>query len=869
MQFSLQAFSFIIGFITATIFWWLMGHMRPLWGEIRENWRTSREEAKARRSTGVEENHRRTTLRRAQGMHLAAPLFALDEIIETPRLLAPPMRVEPGTPPITEDIVARTVPYMPSWPELAAVYHAPTLGLGEALSGGINLVITGQPGTGKTVALAHLASLVANRDPDLGELSETIPFLYHIADLRLPQGETKDILNPILDAASEHAPVLDLTRLPNFVEFAFSNGQALLLLDGFDELSPNEQVKVSSYLKALLNAYPKIQIVTTGCPEHLDGLIGLGFEPMVLMPWTAKQQDGFIEKWGQHWNQTVAAESWSQEATDQPEQIDSLLINSWLSTGNNTLTPFELTLKVWAAYAGDSLGPNTLDSIATHIRRLAPKGTPLAALETLGMQVALSSQAIFDSHSAREWVKNFELPEEETAEGANGEENLEIETGDAEKPKTGPLKQKGKTGPLRKTGPLGNTGPLGKSGPVPATSSLLNKMTDSGLLVSHPDNHMRFLHPVFGGYLAGRALAAVNVDISLLQQPDWTGKLLAMRYLAAHGDATGLANAILKQTEMPLHSSLFNAARWLRDAPREAPWRGKVFSQLANLLQTDGIPLTLRAQAVAAFYWSGDPGAAPLFRQFMKTPSFELVQLAALGSGAVRDPKAVDLLSSVLHAPSLAAQRAGCLALVAIGSGPAMEFVAHALLEGEEDLRRAAAEALANDPSEGYAMLKEGITLEDILLRRAVVYGLARVEDDWAIEALENIRVEDDQWVVRNSASEVLDSKNQTDPRVPRRLTTPSETPWLIEFAGKQGVGISPGSPATEILVTALKSDNNEERLAALPYLKHMPNEGVITSMYHAMYRDDPELREAVFLVLCELAAGGVKLPDPVQFGLG
>ena len=31
MQFSLQAFSFIVGFITATVFWWLMGHMRPLW----------------------------------------------------------------------------------------------------------------------------------------------------------------------------------------------------------------------------------------------------------------------------------------------------------------------------------------------------------------------------------------------------------------------------------------------------------------------------------------------------------------------------------------------------------------------------------------------------------------------------------------------------------------------------------------------------------------------------------------------------------------------------------------------------------------------------------------------------------------------
>ncbi len=848
MRFSLDAFSYFIGFITGAVFWWLMGRMRPLFGEIRENWKTSREEAKARRSTGVEDNYRRATFRRAQGMHLAAPLFALNEIIEIPRLLAPHVRVEPGAPSITEDIVSRTVPYMLSWPEFAAVYQAPTLSLGQAISGGMNLVITGQPGAGKTVALAHLASLAANRDPQLGGHSEAVPFLYHIADLRLPEDETKDILNPIREAATENAPVLDLTRLPNFIEYTFKNGEALLLLDGFDELSPDEQVKATTYLKSLLKAYPKIQVVTTGCPEHLDGLIGLGFEPISLIPWNNQQQNKFIEKWGQLWNQTVAAEAWSQDSTDQLEVIDPLLINTWLNSGNQTLSPLELTLKVWAGYAGDSLGPGILDAIATHIRRLAPQKTPIAALETLGMQVALSSQAIFDYRSAREWVKNFELPEEEMSENDSGEENPDLEATEEEKPQTGPL---------------------GKSGQVPATSGVLSKMTDTGLLVAHPDNRMRFLHPVLGGYLAGRALAAVNADNALLQQPDWAGKFLAMRYVAALGDATNLADAMLRQTTMPLHRSLFHTARWLRDAPREARWRGKVFAQLVTLLQTDGIPLTLRAQAAIAFYWSGDPGAAPLFRQFLKSHSFELVQLAALGSGAVRDTKAVDQLTNILDAPSLGAQRAGCLALVAIGTSPAMESVARGLLDGEEELRRAAAEALANDSNEGHAILKEGVTLEDILLRRAVVYGLARVEESWATESLQDIRVEDEQWVVRNSASEVLDNKDETNPRIPKPLTTPSETPWLIEFAGKQGVGISPGSPATEILIAALNSDSEEERLAALPYLKRMPNESVITNLYHALYRNDPELREAVFLVLCELASGGIKLPAQEQVGMG
>jgi HEAT repeat protein len=821
--------------------------MRPLWSEIRANWEKNREEAQARRSTGVEENHRRTMFRRAQGMHLAAPLFALDEIIEIPYLLAPPARREPGGTFPTEDITARTLPYMPAWPELAAIYHAPTMSLPHALEGGANLILTGQPGVGKSVALAYLASLAANRDPQLGALSESIPFLFHIADLRLPDDKGNDVLSPIQDAAAEHAPMMDLGRLPGFIQNAFESGKAFLLLDGFDELSPDEQTKLTSYLKNLLRAYSGIRVVTTACPEHLGGLISLGFEPMTLIPWNTNQRNHFIEKWGQLWTQTVASEAWSQGG---PEEIDPLLVNAWLDSANHTLTPLELTLKVWAGYAGDSLGPSVLDAIATHIRRLAPSGAPLAALETLGMQVALSAQPIFDSRSAREWVKNFELPEEAPAE-ANGKGD-EAQT-DGEKAKTGPLSK---------------TGPLGKTGPLPASSRLLTKMTDSGLLISHTGNRMRFLHPVLGGYLAGRSLADIHMDEVLLEQPDWSGKLLAMRYIAAHGDASNLANVMLARTKLPLHRSLFMAARWLRDAPREATWRSKVFAQLASLLRTEGIPLALRAQAVAAFYWSGDPGAAPLFRQFLQTNSFELVQLAALGSGAVSDTKAVEILSSVLYAPSVSAQRAGCLALVAIGTGPAMEAVARALLHGEEDLRRAAAEALANDPDEGHAMLKEGTTLADILLRRAVIYGLSRIEETWATQELESIRVNDDQWVVRNSAGEVLDSRSGPDPRLPRRLTAPSKTSWLIEFASRQGVGISPGSPATDILLSALKSENEEERLAALPYLKRMPTEGVVTNLYHAMYQDDPELREAVFLVLCELAASGIKLPDPQQFGL-
>jgi len=111
-----------------------------------------------------------------QGLHLAAPLFSLDEILEPPQLLAPPPRVEPGLPLIAEDIVETTVPYLPAWPELAAIYKAPTISFSEALSGNSDIILVGQTGMGKTVALASLASRLARRDPEPGLASETLPW---------------------------------------------------------------------------------------------------------------------------------------------------------------------------------------------------------------------------------------------------------------------------------------------------------------------------------------------------------------------------------------------------------------------------------------------------------------------------------------------------------------------------------------------------------------------------------------------------------------------------------------------------------------------------------------------------------------------
>ncbi len=833
--------SFWAGFLAATLLWWLVRQVRPLLAQMRASWKEKQETAQLRRASSLEEHHRQNMLRLAQGMHLAAPLFSLDEILVSPRLLAPPARLAPGEPPPPDDAVTLSLPYLPAWPELAAVYQAPTLSLAEAFSGEFNLVITGQAGSGKSVALGHLASQICRSDPEYGHLGETTPFLLHVADLNLPVSDPKDILNPIIDAVSEKAPVLDLTRLPNFVQYAFRNGQAVLMLDGLDELPREEIQKAAAYLDALLKAYPHTRVVATALPEYLDGLLALGFVPFTLMPWTSDHQQQFLERWGDVWNRFVAVEAWAQTG---PENVDPLLLNAWLSTDNAGLTPLELTLKAWGAYAGDALGPGVLNSLESHLRRVSPAGIPPAALEMLAMQVSLTAQPVFDARTAREWVRSFEPPEEKPVE-AEGE-------GSEASGETPAAAQKGKKQTV--------------AAPKPG---LLPKMADSGLLVPHLRNRMRFCHPVLGGYLAGRALTSYETGDKLSKQAPWCGQLLTMHYLAALGDATQLAETFLSASGPPLEGSLFIPARWLRDAPRQTPWRGKVLAALARLMQSEGLPLGLRGQAATAILSSRDPGSAALFRQFMQVLTPETIRLAALGGGAMRDGKAVEPLSELLRSSDFYIRRAACLALVAIGSNQALEAVASALLTGDEDLRRAAAEALANDAREGHPTLQDGVHMDDILVRRAAVYGLGRVREDWALEVLKKVQVEDSQWVVKSAASEMVEHHTRPNPHLPHRLTPPSDTPWLIAFAGSQGLGISPGAPATDVLCMALKNGSPEERLAVLPYLSLTPDKGIASELYQAMYSGDTELREAAFQTIYSMATSGFTPPDPREFGLG
>ena len=828
-NFEFDRLSFWLGFIAGTLLWWLLGRLRPLAVRLLQSMRESSQLSKLGATAVTEIRLRNDVMRHAQGLHLAAPLFSLDEIAVTPQVLAPPVLTEPGVTPPPSDIVEHVLPYLPDAPELRSFYKAPSLTLLDALRGNAHLLLVGHPGSGKTVALAHLSAQIALGQHLPENLKNALPLLVHTADLQLLPADPESLLAPLLGAISHVCPSLTLARLENFLPAALSSGRAILILDGLDELPPPDVTDRVAYIGSLLQKYPAMRAVATASPDFFDGLTRLGFVPLTLASWDEAKRGELINRWSDLWIAHIGP------LTNGADAVDPVLLNAWLINDRTILSPLELTLKIWAIYSGDLPGPRVSDWIEAYLARLAldvPKGRP--ALEVLARQALLSEKPVFTQREAQGWLTEIEPPPPTPQE-----------------PPANPPEGAASWPP-----PLESKKPEATEKEPIRDSRVLPALLERGLLVPHPDGKLTFIHSCMLSYLAGCGLIESSAADGMKKMSQWSTATLALGFFAAKcEDSAPSLRPYLDGSNDPLFRETFIAARWLRYAPENLSWRAHLMRQLARILQNENYPMGLRARALSALALSGTSGVETLFRQSLNSSDSGARLLASLGCGLLQDIKAVPDMKALVQDAHPTVRRAACLALVATGNQLAMETVADALLHGDDDLRRVAAEALANNIEEGQPALKEGATIDDLLVRHATTYGLRRVRQDWATLTLQQMQVSDEQWLVKDTATQLLDELDKPDPRLPKAFPDLTETPWLIAFAGERGIGISPGKPALDLLLLALKEGKEEQRLAALEYLARYGESNALPIVLDIYTANQGELRESAFNTLWHISA--------------
>jgi len=848
---NLEPLSFALGILVVAALIGAAWMGRSWIGRMRASTRSQLEGTRRFLGRSADARYAREVARLAQKAHLAGGMARLTDILVEPRLLPGPQPVTP-----TETGVATSVfdviPMFHDLPQCYAPYNIETFPLTDLGAGDRQIAILGLSGAGKSTTLAALALLALGEleIESLHDLSEQaifeeerylsdqeraervrereriqaraldklldvhkqrpaqdapqaeedeerlpplaiaglLPVLVHLRDLDLTPGKFgkngADPAEPLVEAMQRRVSAVVAPVVGTVIYKALDAGNALVLLDGYDELSPAERDQYFHWLRALREVYGRNLMVITGPPTGYAPLESIGFTPTFLRPWQDSDFDTLVERWTSVWREQRGA------------ALDDQTVRR-LTIDNRGRTPLDVTLKILAALHGDARKPGRPGWYDAFITRRLSTANHRAALPTL---------------AARALECGGTLTVEQAAEALTGEG--------------------------------------GK--PAFAADAVLDGLVKDGLAQRLPGGRYCFTHPQIAAYLAGEVLISLRAEGAAQHatDPAWSD---AFAFAAAELNMVPIVYRQLSNAPDLLYSNLFDLVRWMPDAPPDAPWRGDLFKRLAAALAAPEQYPPLRERALAALVASRDRNVLFILRQALRSTDPHIRQLACVGLGALGDSEALRDLEPMLGDADPSVQRAAGLALGAIGTERALEIMVQGLLEGSDELRRAVAEALAAIPDGGHAILRDGIRADDIMIRRATVYGLSRIRASWALVALYRAMMEDEQWYVRTAAEEAFMAARTPEHEGPHAHPEADALTWLIQWAAERGEGVPKGQNARQVLIRALQEGGTFDKVMAATTLGRMGHVHALKPLYAALRDRNPDVRAAAFNALAEI----------------
>ena len=154
--------------------------------------------------------------------------------------------------------------------------------------------------------------------------------------------------------------------MEGFVTSCFRSGRSLLLIDGFDELTEEGQHEITGIPATSARGVPphtRRDYRRPGVSRRASR--ASASRRLRVSGWNRRRRLRFVDAMGES-----LVDRRPSRTRRQLELPEPLVLGNWLDLESRNITPLELTLKVWAACAGDWQGADSLDAIASHIRRL-------------------------------------------------------------------------------------------------------------------------------------------------------------------------------------------------------------------------------------------------------------------------------------------------------------------------------------------------------------------------------------------------------------------------------------------------------------------------------------------------------------------
>lgn len=853
----------------------------------------------------------------AQRNHLFGDRVPLTEILLEPRFIP---RAKLASMPDLEDAardIWEVLPSVQSYPYLEAAYNIPTLNIADLGRGDRTIAILGGPGSGRTTALMAIALYAVGQvsfkkpvdavqqeieeqeselDPD--DLAERIknrvrmahqarvrvaqmkgedysieeaeadedeynrrtsplrraaPIYVHLANVPLVAGSEKlDPAEPLVQGVRTYLSAYATRTSPGKLYRMINGGHAVLLIDGYDDMPPERQKLAREWIGALAQIHPDNFIFVTAGTTGYGWLEEGGFAPVTMRPWDDAMMGRFADNWLEKW-ETISGTSLP------PDDVNVDLIR-YHSRG---LSAFDTTLKTWALFANQE-DTNAVDRIDYFLRGMLedyeavkPTLAQIASLQlengfvTLEMMhKAEMSHATF-TVEAGDGNKNVASPD--TEEAAEEPEQAEDVTGEesvyAEYFKQADVAEMIRT--HRKHDPK-NAGAVRRT-----LSRIVTTLEKAGLVRRYRDGKLQFTHLLVASYLASFTLEedeARMADVAL--DPAWHH---AIGYASHHTSIEPAVQTVLMQSPDLLMEQALKVTTWLAYTPEGVTWRNELLRHLGNWVIAPNQFSVVREHITAALVTSRDPGAVVIFRRMLQHPNAEIRRLGCFGLGAMRDLPATNSLIQRLEDEDEDVQIAATMALGAIGTDEALYAVVDMMRASEhKDVRRAAAETLAGIPDTGYFTLYDSINEQDgdIMLRRAVLFGLGRIDTNWAlIKINEVLSNPSEEYYVRSAATEVFSALYYDEIQGIHAFPQVGSVPWLLEWSQEPiEAGEMPHDvEGIRMLEYALESsDSPLIRVLAAQTAAQLGVVDLTRPLYSALSDEEPLVRDSAYRSLAE-----------------
>jgi HEAT repeat protein len=883
--------------------------------------------------------------------HLAGRFVHLSEIVIEPRFIPAPELVAAPEDDIRHDVFY-VVPRFPDLPYLHAPYNLETLSIEDLGKGDRSIALLGLPGSGRTTALQTIAlwgmgkvkfeypkdtvQQMLDREEaqlsaedrakrikerliieerarerlaeEMGEgfdheaaekaglplFQRLMPIYVHMANISLSSneyGKSIDPAEPLVRALQFQTRRITSKTLPRNVYNRLNKGQALVMIDGYDDLPESERFLKLAWLEAFVEEYRRNFIIVTGPAQGYGKLASIGLTPVFIRPWSDLDSSRAAQNWAKAWP-TIS------KRRRAAGHIDESLI--WQARSDSrSLSPLEVTLKIWSTYSsGAETGYE--EWLSGFIKRSMPKEqmmdemlwhmasaaalqldegyvTP-SRLEAVLSGQTLEAQVVDESQvAASESTEDMAASDEGdvfTLDASEDDENIdaffETEAGSDEDDLDALLQQTEAKVTPKVSSPAADT--TGKDIPTSKkdtarigkdVAKLLSTLRQGGLLVAFRGGRFQFRHPGLAAYLAGLSLQRVT-QTQLAEKafkPEWSQ---AIGYAALLTPIDAAVKARMSAPADVLHNHLLEVARWLPYAGPQATWRAQVLRQLSNVLASPNQYTLVRERIAAALVGTRDRSLVKVFRTVLGNENPDLRRLACLGLGVLGEEDTVNDLAAMLGDPVNEVQIAAALGLGAIGSNEALEIMAEILTGGTEQLRQAASETFSAIPDEGYPVLYDAINHEEMMIRRAAVFGLRRVKTLWSVIAIYKAFLEDQQWYVRSAAQQVFEEMQYAETGGVRSYPPLEAVPWLRSWLNDLGEDAPKDQNPDDLLVTGLAEGEPLVRRLAAETLGQLGIASKVNALYAALYDQDEVVRDTAHRALGELQMRiGQPLPAP------